>query len=76
MISVSGKKWEQRKINKNLVDKLKQDFNFSEILSRLIISRKFDQTEINTVNNSLNLNNIFTMVIAWSVCKSLIELVI
>ena len=42
MISVSGKKWEQKKINQNLVDKLKQDFNFSDILSRLIISRKFE----------------------------------
>ena len=42
MISVSGKLWEQKKINENLVDKLKQDFIFSDILSRLIISRKFD----------------------------------
>ena len=42
MISVSGKKWEQKKINQNIVDKLKQEYNFSEILSRLIISRKFD----------------------------------
>ena len=37
MISVSTKKWEQKKINQNLVDKLKQDFNFSDTLSRLII---------------------------------------
>ena len=34
MISVSGKKWIEKKVNKNLVtDKIKQDFNFSEILS-------------------------------------------
>ena len=43
MISVSGKKWEQKKINQNIVDKLKQEYDFSEILSRLIISRKFDR---------------------------------
>ena len=30
MISVSGKKWEQKKINKNSIEKLKQDYNFSE----------------------------------------------
>ena len=42
MISVSGKKWEEKKINQNLVDKLKQDYDFNDILSRLIISRKFD----------------------------------
>jgi len=59
MISVTGKKWEQKKINQNLVDKLKQDFNFSDILSRLIISRKFKDDEIATINTDLNLNNVF-----------------
>jgi single-stranded-DNA-specific exonuclease len=59
MISVSGKKWVQKKINQNLVDKLKQDFNFSDILSRLIISRKFDDYEIATINTNLYLNNVF-----------------
>jgi len=59
MISVSGKKWEQKKINQNLIDKLKQDFNFSDILSRLIISRKFEDDEIGTINTDLDLNNVF-----------------
>ncbi|MDB9731398.1 single-stranded-DNA-specific exonuclease RecJ [Candidatus Pelagibacter sp.] len=59
MISVSGRKWEQKKINQNLVDKLKQDFNFSDILSRLIISRKFEIDEITTIDTDLDLINIF-----------------
>jgi len=59
MISVSGKTWEQKKINQNLVDKLKQDFDFSDILSRLIVSRKFDDDEIATIDADLNLNNVF-----------------
>ena len=59
MISISGKKWEQKKINQNLVDKLKQDFNFSDISSRLIISREFDDDEIATIDADLNLNNVF-----------------
>ena len=59
MISVSGKKWEQKKINQNLVDKLKQDFNFSDILSRLIISRKFEDDEITTIYTDLDINNVF-----------------
>ena len=59
MISVSGKKWEQKKINQNLVDKLKQEYDFSEILSRLIISRKFDNHEIATITSDLDLNNVF-----------------
>ena len=44
MISVSGKKWIEQKINKNLVEKIKQDFKFSEILSKLIVSRNYDLT--------------------------------
>ena len=59
MISVSGKKWEQKKNNRNLIEKVKQDYDFSEILSKLIISRKFDNDEINTIDNDLKLNNIF-----------------
>ena len=41
MISISGKKWEQKKVDKNLVEKLKQDYNFSEILSKLANIKKF-----------------------------------
>jgi len=59
MISVSDKKWEQKKINQNLVDKLKQDFSFSDFLSKLIISRKFEDDEITTIDTDLNLNNVF-----------------
>ena len=59
MISVSGKEWEQRKTNKNLIEKLKQDYNFSDVLSRIVISRKFDQNELSSVDNNLNLNNVF-----------------
>ena len=59
MISVSGKKWEQKKINQNLVDKLKQDYDFSDILSRLIISRKFEDDEIATINTDLDFKQCF-----------------
>ena len=59
MISITGKKWEQRKINKNSIEKLKKDHNFSEILSKLIITRKFDQTEIYSIDNDVDLANVF-----------------
>ena len=59
MISVSGKKWEQKKIKKNLTDKLKQDYDFSDILSKLIISRRFDHEELSTIDNNLKLSNVF-----------------
>ena len=59
MISVSGKKWEEKITNKNSIEKLKQDYNFSDILSKLIVSRKFDQTELSSIDNYLDLHNIF-----------------
>ena len=59
MISVSGRNWEQKRTNKNSVEKLKQDYNFSDIVSKLIISRNFDETELYSINNDLNLNNVF-----------------
>ncbi len=59
MISVSGKKWVHKKVNKNLLEKVKQDYNFSDILSNLVISRNFNQTELTSIDNNLNLNNVF-----------------
>ncbi len=59
MISVSNKKYEEIKINKNKVEKLRQDYNFSEIISKIIITRNFDNEEIYNINNDLNLNNVF-----------------
>ena len=60
MISVTSKKWEQKKTNKNSIEKLIQDHNFSEILSKLIISRNFDQNEIDSIENDLDLTNVFS----------------
>ena len=59
MISVTGKNWKEKKTKKNLIEKSKQDFNFSEIVSKLITSRKFDQTELASINKDLHLNNVF-----------------
>jgi single-stranded-DNA-specific exonuclease len=60
MISISGKNWEQKKTNKNLIEKLKQDYGLSDILSRLVVSRNFDEEELNSIDNNLRLNNIFS----------------
>ena len=59
MISVLGKKWIEKKINKNSIEKVKQDFNFSEIISKLIISRNFDLDEIYSVKNPSTIENEF-----------------
>jgi single-stranded-DNA-specific exonuclease len=60
MISVSDKNWVQKKTNKNLIEKVKQNYNFSYITSKLVISRNFDEIELSTVDNNLKLNNVFS----------------
>ena len=59
MISISGKNWEKKKNNKNLIEKLKQNYNFSDIFSELVISRNFDENELSSIDNDLKLNNVF-----------------
>jgi single-stranded-DNA-specific exonuclease len=59
MISVSGRNWKPKKTNKNSIEKLKQDYNFSYTVSKLVTSRKFDETELITIDNNLLLNNVF-----------------
>ena len=59
MISVSGKTWTEQKVNKNLVEKFKQDYGLGNLISKLIISRNYDASEIYGVNNKQKLLNIF-----------------
>jgi len=59
MISISGKIWKQSKVNKNLIEKVKQDHGLGNILSQLIISRNYDASEIYGINNFQKLINIF-----------------
>jgi len=59
MISVSGKIWTEQNVNKNLLEKFKQDYGLGDILSRLVISRNYDTSEIYGINNNQKLINIF-----------------
>jgi single-stranded-DNA-specific exonuclease len=59
MISVSDKIWTEQKVNKNLVEKFKQDYDFGDILSKLIISRNYHSSEIYGIDNKQKLINIF-----------------
>jgi single-stranded-DNA-specific exonuclease len=59
MISVTGKNWSQQKVNKNLVEKVKQDYGLGDTLSRLIVSRSYDNSEIYGINNNQQLINLF-----------------
>ena len=59
MISVCNKKWIQSKVNNNSIEKIKQDFRFSDILSRLIVYRNFTLSEIYNIENNLEIENVF-----------------
>ena len=59
MISVSKRNWQEIKIDNNIIKKIQQVNNFSDIVSRLIVSRKFDLEEIYSIRNYLKLPNKF-----------------
>jgi hypothetical protein len=50
---------ETTKINKNLVEKVKQDYGLGDIVSQLIISRNYDNSEIHGISSIQKLTNIF-----------------
>ena len=52
MISVSGHNWEELTVNKRILEKFRIENSFSEIISKLIILRNFDKTEIFSLKNN------------------------
>ena len=59
MISVSGHSWEEISINNRIIEKIKNDYGFSNILSKILVEREFSKIEIDTINNELPINNPF-----------------
>ena len=72
MISVSGNIWEEIKYNKQLSQKIKQDYKFNDILSKLIINRKFNREEIYSINNKIDIINPFINNFDFEISKNLI----
>ena len=59
MISVSGNKWSERKLNNRIIEKISIDNNLSYDLSKLILSRNYSLDEINELENEFQLKNPF-----------------
>ena len=59
MISVSGNKWSERKLNNRIIEKISVDNNLSYDLSKLILDRNYSLDEINELENEFKLNNPF-----------------
>src|SRR6056300_921166 len=59
MISISGKHWEEVKIQKRLIDKVKIDFNLNENQSKIALSRNYIDQDFFLINNEIKLHNPF-----------------
>ena len=59
MISVSGTYWEEIKFNKRLIDKIKFEQDFNEITARQILFNGFNNEEIFSIKNKLEVKNPF-----------------
>ena len=55
MISVSGNKWSERKLNNRIIEKISVDNNLSYDLSKLILNRNYSLDEINELENEFKL---------------------
>ena len=77
MISVSGKHWEEINVNKRLIEKIKSEQNISELIAKLLISRNFDETEIYSIKNTVDLSNPFLNNVDFNECfKTLEEIIV
>ena len=59
MKSVSGKYWEEVRLNNNIIEKVKNDHNFTDIIAKHVLLNKFDSEEIYCLKNNLELKNPF-----------------
>ena len=77
MESVSGKYWEESKINQRIFEKIKSENNFPDIINKLILLRSFNKEEIFTINNKIKLINPFFRIkdfdVSFNMLKETIE---
>ena len=59
MISISGKYWEELKVEKRLIDKAKIDHNLNTTQAKLIISRNFTEEELLSIRYNTLFSNPF-----------------
>ena len=59
MISISGKHWEEVRVQKRLIDKVKIDFGLTEIQAKIALSKNYTHQDFFLINNEIKLNNPF-----------------
>ena len=59
MISLLGYEWKEIKYNKRLTEKIKQDYQLSSLVSKIIVNRKFNSEEIYSIKHNVDVLNPF-----------------
>lgn len=59
MISISGKNWDEVRVQKRLIDKVKIDFDLNETQAKIALSRNYTNQDFFLINNEIKLNNPF-----------------
>jgi len=59
MISISGKYWEEVRVQKRLIDKVKIDFDLTETQAKIALSKNYTKQDFFLINNEIKLNNPF-----------------
>jgi single-stranded-DNA-specific exonuclease len=59
MISISGKNWEEARVQKRLIDKVKVDFNLTENQAKIALSRNYTDQDLFLINHEIKFNNPF-----------------
>ena len=59
MISISGKNWEEVRVQKRLIDKIKIDFDLTETQAKIALSKNYTNQDFFLINNEIKLNNPF-----------------
>ena len=59
MLSVSGRDWQETKIDERKVEKYSQKYNLSNFISKLLINNKFDEDEIYYLNQKPEIDNTY-----------------
>ena len=73
MLSVSGRDWQETKIDDRKVEKYSQKYNLSNFISKLLINNKFDEDEIYYLNQKPEIDNTYKNLKDFKLAAKLID---
>ena len=73
MLSVSGRDWQEIKIDDRKVEKYSQKYNLSNFISKLLINNKFDEDEIYYLNQKPEIDNTYKNLKDFKLAEKLID---